>query len=186
MDNSGENISSKNRDYSECTGLYWLWKNTSQQNYVGLNHYRRRLRIDDESIAYIKKNDIDVVVALPQLEVDTIKDFLLTHYIPKFDWISLRNAIAESKPEWLKYFEKFEQGHFYYPCNVCLWKRKWFDKYCEFSFGVAEIIERENESRGLYRNDRYMGYLFECMATIFIIANNENLKVACTDIEWVE
>lgn len=186
IDYSGDNISSKNKDYSECTGLYWIWKNTDNQNYVGLNHYRRRLMIDDGSVDYLENNNIDVVVALPQLEVYSIKDFLTNYYISQFDWDILKTVIAKEKPEWDTVFEKFEKGHFYYPCNVCLWKREWFDEYCKFAFSVAEIIENENALRGLYRNDRYMGYLFECMSTIFIMANETKLNVACTEIAWTE
>lgn len=39
-DNTGDNISEKNLNYSELTALYWLWKNT-QAEYKGLAHYRR-------------------------------------------------------------------------------------------------------------------------------------------------
>ena len=47
-DNTGENISSKNLNYSELTGLYWLWQNyakhdQNQDSYYGLVHYRRFL-----------------------------------------------------------------------------------------------------------------------------------------------
>ncbi len=39
-DNTGDHISGKNPNYSELTGLYWIWKNTGSE-WVGLSHYRR-------------------------------------------------------------------------------------------------------------------------------------------------
>jgi hypothetical protein len=39
-DDSGEHISNKNKYYSELSGIYWVWKNTSV-NIVGTCHYRR-------------------------------------------------------------------------------------------------------------------------------------------------
>lgn len=39
-DSGGDQISNKNPNYSELTGLYWIWKNTTTE-FVGLSHYRR-------------------------------------------------------------------------------------------------------------------------------------------------
>ena len=39
-DNTGDNISKKNKNYCELTALYWAWKNLDNK-YIGLCHYRR-------------------------------------------------------------------------------------------------------------------------------------------------
>ena len=38
-DNTGDNISVKNPNFCELTGLYWIWKNTNDE-YKGVVHYR--------------------------------------------------------------------------------------------------------------------------------------------------
>ena len=49
-DNTGENISALNCYYSELTGLYWIWKNDHETEYVGTCHYRRFLLNEQEKI----------------------------------------------------------------------------------------------------------------------------------------
>lgn len=73
-DNEGDNISSKNRCYSECSALYWAWKNYDKignPDYIGLMHYRRHFIFNDNyykshisddwhrALCYINENFID-------------------------------------------------------------------------------------------------------------------------------
>ena len=50
-DDSSKNISTKNRYYSELTGIYWIWKNT-QNDVTGACHYRRFFTIHQEPMLY--------------------------------------------------------------------------------------------------------------------------------------
>jgi hypothetical protein len=50
-DDSGDNISVKNQYYSELTGIYWIWKNTSQ-DITGCCHYRRFFTAQPEPFIY--------------------------------------------------------------------------------------------------------------------------------------
>ena len=48
-DNTGDNISVKNKSYCELTTQYWAWKNTDY-DYYGFCHYRRYFSFSDKEI----------------------------------------------------------------------------------------------------------------------------------------
>lgn len=71
-DDTGDNISARNRYYCECSALYWAWKHYEEignPEYIGLNHYRRHFVFNDEyfmnhknkcnRLSYIHENFID-------------------------------------------------------------------------------------------------------------------------------
>lgn len=184
-DNTGNNISEKNKDYSECTALYWIWKNTAGQDYIGLCHYRRRLVLDDRSVQYLKDNDIDIVVTLPQFERSSIGE-TFRRYLSGSDWLLLKQKAIEYDKDYEECFYKYENGHFYFPCNVNLWKRKWFDRYCEFAFKIVGSIETYYREHNIVREDRFAGYLFEQLPSLFIMHHRDRLKIVCSEIEWIE
>ncbi|WP_194777187.1 DUF4422 domain-containing protein [Pararhodonellum marinum] len=62
-DDSGKNISDKNRYFSELTGIYWVWKNTHQA-VTGFCHYRRFYTAQAEPFFYRMKRSIYPLIGL--------------------------------------------------------------------------------------------------------------------------
>ena len=141
--------------------------------------------LDDRSVEYLKQHGIDLVAAHPQFEAESVKDFF-QQYISCRDWELLKQEIENYDPSYAVYFERYERGRYYFPCNVALWKRNWFDRYCEFAFSVVERIEAFYRDRGIIREDRYIGYLFEQLSTVFIMRHYNEMNVVCSQIEWMK
>ena len=140
--------------------------------------------LDDASIQYVTDQNIDLVAAHPQFEKETIREFF-EQFICQKDWQLLKQCVIDYDESYGSCFQRYEENHFYFPCNVALWKRNWFDRYCEFAFQVAGTIEAYYQSKGILREDRYMGYLFEQLSTLFIMRHYSEMKVACSQIEWL-
>ena len=81
--------------------------------------------------------------------------------------------------------EKYEDTDIYISCNLMLAKRVWFDKYCEFAFTIAEKIDQYYKERGIIRNDRYMGYIFENLLSIFVMRYHEDIRAMYTTVKWI-
>ena len=56
-DNTGDNISLKNRSYCELTAQYWAWKNI-HADYYGFFHYRRYLNLTDRTFPEDKYGNV--------------------------------------------------------------------------------------------------------------------------------
>ena len=59
-DNTGDNISLKNKNYCELSGLYWAWKNLDA-DYIGIAHYRRHFSVrprKDKWASILKESEL--------------------------------------------------------------------------------------------------------------------------------
>lgn len=187
LDNEGDNISLKNQEYCECTGLYWIWKNTKGQDYVGLEHYRRRMKIDEFIIEDMYQNNIDILVPIPQFGILSNLEFMNRSLVTISDWKIIKEIIVSMDESYADVLTCYENGYFYFSCNIGLLKRVLFDEYCEFAFSVAEQLEQYYESNNIIRKgDRYMGFIFEHLFSIFIMRNYKQWNIYCTDLLWFE
>lgn len=188
-DNKGENISEKNVNYSELTGLYWLWKNKlcsegvpegDEGQYYGLSQYRRMLVFSGDDLLRLPDNDVDVVLPYPMPYEPNIHAHH-ERYLKDVDWNALLTALRELQPEYADYFPQVLEQQYLYNYNVILAKKKVLKAYCEWLFPILERTEELSVPRGNERADRYIGYMGETLETLYFIKNAKVLNVVHTE-----
>lgn len=176
-DDVGDNISDRNIQYSELTGLYWAWKNASE-DLIGLCHYRRYFsKSIFKSTQIIDKTD--VTNALEN------HDFIVhqrRYPISNGDWLMLfvdESFLEKSKqifrqvhPEYYETLEQVYNSKTTYGYSCFVTNKKTFDEYCEWLFDYLTVLENELDGS----RTRILGYYAEVLLTIFINHNNLNVK----------
>lgn len=145
FDNTGDNISNKNKLLNEMTSIYWMWKNYNtigNPDYIGHNHYRR----------FFKKEDIndyekyDIIISKPIFSSNSIS--LLQQYNFYHIINDLFLCVKTIKEMYKVFGENFERylitsGINYAPCNMFIMKKELFFEWCEFLFPI--LFELENK-----------------------------------------
>ena len=171
----GDNISLKNRRYSEMTVFYWMWKN-SKADYIGICHYRRHWINLKEIVEKLRSTDIDVVLPLPTLCINSVyEDYFLKH-IPKAAPVLLK-VLQELSPEYYKVSKKIFQDKIFYASNMCILKRSVLNALCEWMFPIVKEVEKRiGDLQDVYYN-RYAGFCTERLITLYFLYNKENFKI---------
>ena len=191
-DDTGDNISAKNGNYCEITGLYWIWKNklceagngssTEEQDkenakYFGLAQYRRSFELTDDDLRKLFYNDIDVLLPYPLMYEPNINKHH-ERYLKDADWKALLTALEEPRPEYAEYFPRVLGQQYMYNYNVILAKKQVLKDYCEWLFPVLARVEELSVPKGGERSDRYIGYMVETLETLYFMKNKDRLKIA--------
>ena len=183
LDNTGDNISTKNRNYSELTAMYWVWKNRRDE-YLGICHYRRILLLKDNDILKIKQNHINVVLPLPFVcYPDTSGQY--GRYISAEDQQKMFRALKEVSPEYYETAKQILKGSYLYNYNMFLADYKTFDDYCRWIFPILKYLEKICEPEGATRKDRYIGYIGEVLTAIYFLYNKNSLKIVHAEKKWM-
>ena len=188
-DNDGENISHKNGNYSELTGLYWIWKNKlgtpfiedfEDRQYYGLAQYRRMLAFSEDDLSRLIDNDVDAVLPYP---MPYEPDIHAHHerYLKDTDWKALLVALEELQPEYAQYFPQVLEQQYLYNYNIILAKKAVLREYCEWLFPILERTEELSVPKGSERADRYIGYMGETLETLYFIKNADKLNIVHTE-----
>lgn len=172
-DDTGDNISHLNPYYAELTGLYWIWKNVQEVDYVGVCHYRRVL-IGENQKAFGQETyetifkEYDVVTSKRILLPNTYHDgFAMRHHLE--DLLAVREAIALCYPEYLPIFDRSIHGKRTYFGNLMTISKPLFDQYCQWLFTIFEQASQKihPENYDQYRM-RVYGFISEILMMVWI------------------
>lgn len=178
-DDMGENISEKNRNYSELSAMYWVGKNGGGAEYLGLFHYRRVLDITEEDLYRMGEHDIDVVLPYPTVHFPSIDEHH-RRYVKDEDWEAMLMALRELAPEYGKSFNRIFSQPYFYNYNMLIARAGVFKDYCDWLFPILKRTEELSVPKGWERADRYIGYLGENLTTLYFMYHRNDFKIAHT------
>lgn len=184
LDNTGAHISSKNHNYSELTGLYWLWQNTVKKDtnpdsFYGLVHYRRYLSTKNKKTPLTKTElqnliNLKYEIILPKKRNYYIEN-LYSHYAHTLHIGPLdrtRVIIKEKYPDFLPEFDRLKTRRSAHMFNIFIFKKPLFEEYCEFLFGILFTLESSLTKEELTRYDgfhaRFFGRISELLLDVFL------------------
>jgi hypothetical protein len=179
-DDQGDNISEKNKNYSELTALYWAWKNLHNDfDAVGIVHYRRmfmsernkQLPVSSGEISHILKS-VDVILPRKRnyfIET-TWSQYEHAHYIGDLE--SVRKVIAHRYSNYLPAFDSVMKRRKSHRFNMMIMKRNIFNNYMSWLFDILFTSEKEIDTSAydMY-NSRVYGFLSERLLDVWIEAN---------------
>lgn len=178
-DNTGDNISTQNEFYCELSAGYWIWKNDHISEWVGLYHYSRGLKLNDEIINRIVVSNYDIIVSKPMVFRHELASRLKNLDI-------LRIAIHKFSPEYDKNFELYFLHNIFFAGNLLFARKSVFNKYYEWMFGVFKEAERLYINHCIEIKKRGWGYWGEYLLGLYLLQNKDILKFAFAEIESAE
>ena len=181
-DNTGDNISEKNKSYCELTAIYWVWKN-KKYDYIGIDHYRRHFCITkkkDKKSCILKMFEVEKylspdVVILPKKRHYWIETNYsqYVHAHNEIDLIKTKEILKEKYPDYLDPYDEIMKKRSGHRFNMMIMPWHIFDSYCTWLFSVLFELEKRLDISNYSDNDqRVFGYVAERLLDVYILRNN--------------
>ena len=177
-DDEGENISARNANWCELTGLYWAWKNL-KADAVGLVHYRRHFKgahgiATGEELAKALEG-VDAILPKKRNYFIETNYSQYAHAHHAIDLDRTRAILAERHPECVAAFDRVmgrTGGHRF---NMLVMKRAALDAYCTWLFDILFELERRLDISSYSANDaRVFGFVAERLLDVWLEANGRS------------
>lgn len=185
-DNTGDNISDRNANYCELTGLYWAWKNLDYE-YLGLAHYRRHFTIlrgsndrrDVLNLDQARQLLTNYDVVLPEKRnywIETnYQQYVHAHHAEDLD--ETRKIISERYSDYLETYDEVMNRTVGHRFNMFIMKKEILDSYCIWLFDILFELEKRLDISDYSANDkRVFGFVSERLLDVWIEKNEIKYK----------
>ena len=182
-DNTGENISERNRQFCELTGLYWMWKN-SDADIIGLEHYRRHFILPDDWMSIFTSNSIDAILPVPLFVSPSLAENYRSRHMAEdlqfvYEYLEMKDSLEAVA------FKKFmENDGIYSPCNMFIMKKEVLNDMCEWMFPVLFALADKNGIREDTYQNRYPGFISERLISFFFDFHRDKYKMVYADKDF--
>lgn len=202
-DDVGENISEKNPNFCELTGLYWAWKNLPN-DYLGLIHYRRFFSVKSRTerknnpleTLYLTHEEASQLLSQYDVIVPSKRNYyietLYSHYANTMHVEHLevtREIIAETCSEYLGSFDavmKQRGGHMF---NMFIMSKELVNDYCSWLFPILfELEKRIPAEQYSAFHARFYGRVSELLFNVWLkqYSQSKPLKVKAVPFVYGE
>lgn len=190
FDNSGKNISNKNKSFCELTGLYWMCQNTDDV-VMGLVHYRRFFIYDNH---ILNKSDVNKILNKYDIILPLRDPYIFSGYTADrffglahdpLIWTLCRDSIYKLHPEYVNDFDWFSKQTTGYCFNMFVAQADLVKKYSDWLFSILFNLENEVDlSNYDSYNQRMFGFLSERLFNVWI--HHQNLKIKECPVKFME
>lgn len=176
-DDTGDNISALNCYYSELTGLYWIWKNFHEAEYVGTCHYRRYL-INEAEQVFTKEEYLNLLSTYDLITTKRVKlnhsyhfGFSANHNVKALD--AAGEVIKELYPTCYPVFKQLVNGTETYFGNILVTSKKLYDEYAKWLFSIFFEVQKriELETGEDAYHKRVFGFISEFLLLVWVTVN---------------
>lgn len=197
-DDTGDNISAKNANYCELTGLYWAWKNL-KCDYIGLCHYRRYFAhavsgsdMEKKKLAILQRTDYEKLLKQYDVILPKQRNYFIETVRSQYEHAHNKNylalteqIVAELYPEYSEAFCKVMGRTKLHIFNMFVMKKEKFDEYCQWLFTILfELEKRIDISSYSQYEARVFGFLSERLLNVWL--EKQKLKVKGIDVVFLE
>ncbi len=178
-DDTGDNISAKNKQFCELTALYWLWKHAGE-DIIGLAHYRRHFLFPVDWKERMLTNHVDVILPVPLYVAPNVEENFKSRH-DSYDWKFMMQCLKEDDLYLYQDACKFFKGNLYSPCNMFVMRREILHKLCAWLFPVLfKVAEYGGEKKESYLN-RYPGFISERLISLYFERNRKEFNIIYAD-----